>query len=293
MRSTFTAVASNIIQSNKNSVLLLGDIGVYGFRDLLTQFPSRAINMGILEQSMIGVAAGYASEGIIPIVHTIAPFLIERALEQIKVDFGYQQLPGNFVSVGASFDYSYLGCTHHCPADVNILSNIPGMNLYIPGHRKEFESHLSRNWDSGDTNYFRLSESENAFEISMSAGEVKKVKNGRHGVVIVVGPYLEQAMSGMQDLDVEIHYVNSIISGKAMNFSSDSEVKKLVLIEPYYSGALHAKLFSQINSNKFEVLQIGIPREFIRTYGSYEENLENLNLDAKSLRKRTMDFLGI
>jgi len=249
--------------------------------------------VGILEQSMIGVAAGFASEGIIPIVHTIAPFLIERALEQIKVDFGYQQLPGNFVSVGASFDYSRLGCTHHCPADINILSNIPGMNLFIPGHRKEFETHLLNSWDSGQTNYFRLSEPENAFEISMSAGEVKRIKDGRAGVVIVVGPYLEQAINGMQDLDVEIHYVNSIISGQSMNFWSDSEVKKLVLIEPYYSGALHTKLFSQINLDKYEVLQIGIPIEFIRTYGSYEENLENLNLDATSLRKRTMDFLGI
>ena len=293
MRSTFTAVGTHIIQNSENSALLLGDIGVYGFRELLSNYPNRAINIGILEQSMIGVAAGLASEGVIPLVHTIAPFLIERALEQIKVDFGYQQLPGNFVSVGASFDYSRLGCTHHCPADINILSNIPGMTLFIPGHKNEFGIQLSENWNSGGMNYFRLSESENESEISMVPGEVKKIKDGNQGIIIVVGPFLEQTMSGTKDLDIEIHYVNSLISGKSMNFSSDSNIRKLILIEPYYSGALNAKLFSQINKGGYEVLQIGVPMEFIRSYGSYEENLENLNLDARSLKRRIQEFLNI
>jgi deoxyxylulose-5-phosphate synthase len=78
-----------------------------------------------------------------------------------------------------------------------------------------------------------------------------------------------------------------------MSFSSDSNIKRLILIEPYYSGALNAKLFSQINKGGYEVLQIGIPMEFIRSYGSYEENLENLNLDARSLRRQIQEFLNI
>ena len=291
MRSTFTAVCSRIIQNSENSALLLGDIGVYGFRELLNNYPSRAINLGILEQSMIGVAAGFASEGVIPTVHTIAPFLIERALEQIKIDFGYQQLPGNFVSVGASFDYAGLGCTHHCPADINILSNIPGMSLFIPGHKKEFETQFLNNWDSGGINYFRLSESENSSEISMVPGEVKRIKDGNQGVIIVVGPLLEQTMNGVKDLNVEVHYVNSIISGKSTVFSSNSKIKKMILIEPYYSGALSAKLYRQLCGTGYDVLQIGIPLEFIRFYGSYEEILENLNLDAKSLRRQIQEFL--
>ncbi len=293
MRASFTATTSNIIQSNTRSALLLGDIGVYGFRDLLTRFPERAINIGILEQSMIGVAAGFASEGVIPIVHTIAPFLIERSLEQIKVDFGYQRLPGNFVSVGASFDYSKLGCTHHCPADINILSNVPGMNMFIPGHCKELESYLSENWDNGGMNYFRLSESENRSAFIIPFGEIKKVKDGNLGIVIAVGPILQQTIDGIGDLDVEIHYVNSLVSGKSMNFLTDCQIKKLIIIEPYYSGALHEKLFSQINHERFEVLQIGIRKEFVRSYGTYDENLESLKLDARSLRDQILGFFNL
>ena len=119
MRKQFTKTLQDILYSNKKTCLLLGDIGVFGFRNELTNLPDRVYNIGILEQSTIGTAAGLAKTGLIPFVHTIAPFLVERSLEQLKVDFGYQCLNGNFISVGASYDYASLGCTHHCPGDIS------------------------------------------------------------------------------------------------------------------------------------------------------------------------------
>ena len=54
------------------------------------------------------MAAGINKSGLIPVVHTIAPFIIERAYEQIKLDLGYQNLAANLVSVGSAFDYAQL-----------------------------------------------------------------------------------------------------------------------------------------------------------------------------------------
>ena len=87
------------------------------------KYPKRIYNIGILEQSMISMAAGLSNEGLKPIVHTIAPFIVSRAYEQLKIDFGYNKLNGNFVSIGASYDYASLGCTHHCPEDINLMYN--------------------------------------------------------------------------------------------------------------------------------------------------------------------------
>ena len=291
MRKTFTSVATQIIKSNENSALLLGDIGVYGFKDVLNDFPNRALNVGILEQSMVSVGAGFASEGIIPIIHTIAPFIVERALEQIKVDFGYQSLPGNFVSVGASFDYAKLGCTHHCPGDVNILSNIPGLNIFIPGHSHEFENQLLNYWNSGQVNYYRLSEHQNSEAIDIAFGQIKKLKTGDKGVVIVVGPFLREALVALAELDVEVHYVNSITGNQLMKVESEFPGKKVVIYEPYYSGAILLKINEQLSSNRCEVLQIGIPRKFLEEYGDYQEHLVNLGLDNSSLKKRVETFI--
>jgi transketolase len=129
MRKQFTKTLQDILYSNNKTCLLLGDIGVFGFRNELKNIPDRAYNIGILEQSTISLAAGLAKTNIIPFVHTIAPFLVERAFEQLKVDFGYQGLNGNFISVGASYDYASLGCTHHCPGDVMCLLSIPNMEI--------------------------------------------------------------------------------------------------------------------------------------------------------------------
>lgn len=88
------------MEQDKRVALLLGDIGVFGFKKSFELFPDRVFNIGILEQSTIGLAAGLSMQELIPIVHTIAPFLVERGIEQLKDDFGYQKLGGNFVSVG-------------------------------------------------------------------------------------------------------------------------------------------------------------------------------------------------
>ncbi len=61
MRKQFFATLLDLFPNDEKLFLILGDIGVHGFRTLLADFPKRALNIGILEQSMIGVAAGLAS----------------------------------------------------------------------------------------------------------------------------------------------------------------------------------------------------------------------------------------
>jgi len=292
LRKEFTDTATKVIKENKNSALLLGDIGVFGFKNLLSAYPERVFNIGILEQSMVSVAAGLASEGIIPIVHTIAPFIVERALEQIKIDFGYQKLPGNFVSVGASFDYTKLGCTHHCPGDVNILSNVPRMNIFMPGHAKEFEDQFLKNWDSGQANYYRLSEQINSEPEYLGLGEIRKLKKGSMGLLIAVGPFLREALKCLTELDIEIHYTNSINGLNSMKIESEFPGKKVIILEPYYSGALLLKIIEQLSTNGCEVLQIGVPKDFLEKYGNYQEVLQHLKLDSTSIRNKVENFLN-
>ena len=140
MRKQFITTVTETMSKDENLCLLLGDIGVFGFKKCFENYPDRTYNIGILEQTTIGLAAGMSKANLIPIVHTIAPFIVERALEQLKDDFGYQNLNGNFISVGNSYDYAGLGCTHHCPSDVAILSAVPNMQIISPGNSQEFDS---------------------------------------------------------------------------------------------------------------------------------------------------------
>ena len=96
--------------------------------------------------SIVNLAAGLSKVGLIPFVHTIAPFLIQRSYEQIKLDFGYQKLNINLISVGSSFDYSKLGCSHHCYEDVGNLKHFKKSRIFIPGSSKELNKMLMKNY---------------------------------------------------------------------------------------------------------------------------------------------------
>lgn len=163
MRKNFPVVTEKLMQKNKKIFCLLGDIGVFSFRNIFNKHKNRILNMSTMEQSMIGFAAGLSKAGFIPIIHTIAPFLVLRALDQIKIDFVYNKLNCNIVSVGASNDYTKLGTTHHCFEDINILSSYEDINLFIPSNEKDFKYLFEKNYNNNSINYFRLSEKKNLF----------------------------------------------------------------------------------------------------------------------------------
>ncbi len=113
MRDQFKETVSQLADVDDKVVVVLGDISMFQFRNFKEKHPSRFFNMGICENTLISVTAGLSAQGLRPFVHTIAPFLVDRSVEQIKLDMCYNQFAGNIVSTGATFDYAWDGATHH------------------------------------------------------------------------------------------------------------------------------------------------------------------------------------
>jgi len=134
MRKEFSDTLYELAKKDKNIVVIVADISHGLFEKFRKKFPKRYFNIGICEPSIVNLAAGLNKVGLIPFVHTIAPFLIQRSYEQIKLDFGYQKLNINLVSVGSSFDYSKLGCSHHCYEDVANLKHFKRSKIFIQGN---------------------------------------------------------------------------------------------------------------------------------------------------------------
>lgn len=155
MRLQFPKTILEIMDKDNRVVVLLGDIGINAFKDVFEKYPKRIYNVGILEQSMVGMAAGLAMAGFIPIIHTIEPFLVERAFEQIKDDFGYQELKGNIIGVDVSESSSNLGYTHQCPYAIEMMNRIKGMETFEPQSADEFDNDLKESYDKS-LNYFRI-----------------------------------------------------------------------------------------------------------------------------------------
>ena len=127
MRQRFTRVTVAALDDDPRLALVLADIGVDAFEQAgaSQRHPQRVINVGIREQLMIGVAAGLAQEGMRPVVHSYAPFLVERPFEQIKLDLGHQDVGALLVSTGASYDASPRGARTRRPATSRCSARCP------------------------------------------------------------------------------------------------------------------------------------------------------------------------
>ena len=291
MRKQFVKTVESILEKDKKAVLLLGDIGVFGFKRAFELFPDRVLNIGILEQSAVGLAAGLSINGLIPIIHTIAPFLVERSIEQLKDDFGYQKLGGNFVSVGASYDYAALGCTHHCPGDVGMLKNIPGMEIVLPGTAEEFDKLFRKSYANGKPTYFRLSEKQNSQSHNVKFGQAEIVKKGKLATILAVGPMLELAIMAAEDLDVTILYYTAIIPFDKKTLKENSESGKILLCEPYYAGALLPEILETLSPKPVSVESIGVPIQMMTNYGTAGEHDESIGFTYKNIRKKLLKLI--
>jgi len=286
MRGQFVNTMESLIKEHPQLTLLLGDIGVFGFRNSLKNYPERAYNIGILEQSTISLAAGLAKTNMVPVVYTIAPFLIERCFEQLKIEFGYQKLGGNFVSVGASYDYAALGCTHHCPADVQILKNIPGMQIVLPGTSHELDLLFRQVCFNSSPTYMRLSEQENSDSYDVEFGKAVVVKKGDDATVIAVGPILRPVSDAVKDMNVTLLYYTTVSPFDVETLQKNCRSSKVILCEPYYEGGLAYEICTALKPRPVSLNFIGVPHKFLTNYGKSEEHDKNINLDAEAIQKR-------
>ena len=291
MRKQFVKTVESILEKNKKTVLLLGDIGVFGFKKAFALFPDRVFNIGILEQSTVGLAAGLSMQGLIPIVHTIAPFLVERSIEQLKNDFCYQKLGGNFVSVGASYDYAVLGCTHHCPGDVGMLKNIPDMEIILPGTAEEFDKLFRQSYANGNPTYFRLSEKQNSKSHNVNFGKAEIVKKGKLATIIAVGTMLELAIVATEGLDVTILYYTTVAPFDKKTLMENSDSGKILLCEPYYAGALLPEILETMSSKPISIESIGVPNRMMTNYGTACEHDESIGFTYKNIREKLLKLI--
>lgn len=139
MRRIFGKLINQIANEDEKVVLLVGDIGYSIFDDFRKNHKKRFYNLGICEQSLIGVASGMALEGLKPWVYTITPFLIERPFEQVKLDVDEQN--ANVKLVGFA-DYPNLGPTHSELNAKKLMSLFKNIKSHFPKDSKETKKNI-------------------------------------------------------------------------------------------------------------------------------------------------------
>lgn len=304
MRQAFADTMLEIGQKDNNLVVLIGDISHFILQPFAKECPERFYNIGICEQTIVNMAAGLSKTGFYPVVHTISPFIIERAFEQIKVDFGYQKLGVNLVTVGSAFDYSTLGCTHHCYDDFALLKNIQGIEIIYPGSPIEFNLLFKQRYNNGLPTYFRLPAI--THDVIFKKEQIKfgkgiTVKVGKNLTIIALGSQLKTAMLSVAPLkdigiDAEIIYLPTIKPlDEKLILKSLAKTKKCLVIEEHgkYGGVYDdvLRLIADTPGMSVKCSSINIGDKFIHEYGSYEDHCNRLGLTPENIVKKVKSNL--
>ncbi|MEU8528816.1 MULTISPECIES: transketolase family protein [Streptomyces] len=295
MRDRFISTTTRLLDEDPRLAVVLAEISAAGFQPAARRHPDRVVNVGIREQLLIGAGAGMALTGLRPLMHTFASFLVERPFEQVKLDFGHQGLNGVLVSAAASYDWPAGGFTHMAPGDVALLDTLDGWTVHVPGHPDEAEALLRRAVAADDSVYVRLSEQSNAEARPVTGTGFLRLREGRGGVVVAVGPLLDNVLSATEGLDVTVLYATTVrpFDGEALRRAvADGARADVVLVEPYLAGTSTAAANDALADVPHRVLGLGVARPELRKYGEIEEHVAAHGLDPAGLRSRIGAFLG-
>ncbi|MEU2794510.1 transketolase [Streptomyces sp. NPDC007100] len=295
MRERFASVTGQLLDEDPRLAVVLADIGADGFRTAQERHPRRVVNVGIREQLLVGVGGGLALTGLRPVMHTFASFLVERPFEQLKLDFGHQDTGGVLVSAAGSYDWPAGGFTHMAPGDIALLDSLDGWTMHVPGHPDEAETLLRHAAAAGDDKvYVRLSVQSNEAPRPVDGARFLTLREGRGGVVVAVGPMLDNVLAATEGLDVTVLYATTVrpFDGAALRAAvAGAAAADVVLVEPYHEGTSTRHANDALGDVPHRVLGLGVGRRELRRYGQLEEHLAGQGLDPRSLRERITGFL--
>jgi transketolase len=288
-RAQFGLTVTDLLEEDPSTALVWAEISGRFLADAVRRHPERAVNVGIREQLLVNVGAGFALTGMRPIVHTFGTFLVERGFEQIKLGFGHQGLGGVLVGGGGSFDASRGGRTHQAPGDVALMDTLPDVVIHAPGTAAETDAVLRRAVAADGLHYVRIVEQTN--DESFTGPGLHVVRRGSGATVVALGPVLDEVLAATADRDVTVLYAHTVRPFDGAAFRNLLSTPDVVLVEPWLAGTSARVVADALRAVPHRLLLLGTRRMELRHYGSPAEHQGAHGLDAAGIRRSVETFL--
>ena len=260
---------------------------------MMDEIPDRAFDVGIAEQHAVTLAAGMATQGLIPFCNIYSTFL-QRAYDQIIHDVAIQKLPVIFCLDRAGL-VGEDGATHHGVYDLSYLRCIPNLIIFAPRNEVElrnvmYTAQLGLPWPIA-IRYPRGRGITLDWKQPFSKIEIGKgiqLKKGNHLAVLSIGTMAKNVSEAILNLNVS-HYDMRFI--KPLDEKLLHKIfkihKTIVTVEDNsIKGGFGSAIleFASANNYKNTIKVLGIPDTFIE-HGSVEELQKIAGLDVERLAR--------
>lgn len=304
MKKAFFQILYQMAGENPDLIFIKGDTAY--IPDFRKQYPRQYLDVGIAEQNMIGVAAGMALEGKIPVTYSIVNFATMRCLEQIRNDIAYNNLNVKIVSCGQGVDYGNLGPTHHATEDLAIMRALPNMTVFCPCDPVEttavFKKALLtdgpcfiRNGHGGERVLHEAPLDE------FKVGEALPLTEGTDVVICVSGSIADDALTAARELrglgyDVGLYSFPTVKPiDKEFILDRIATASLILSVEEHNIigglGSAIAEIVAEAGPHKAVFRRIGIRDVFTDEIGSREYLKCYYKIDAEAIKKTVIETL--
>ena len=300
----FGQAALELPEIDDRVVVLTSDLCVFsGLERFKGKYPDRLYNVGIAEQNMVGVAAGFAREGFIPFATTYAAFASMRCADQVKVNMGYMGLPIKLVGLTAGFAVGSLGATHMSLEDVAVMRAMPNVTVLSPADCTAAVKAVVAAATCPGPVYLRLSgpmpnpivyKGECPFEV----GKANVLRDGTDVTFIATGSMVYQALKAAELLEgdgvsaevVDMHTIQPL----DVEAVSRAAGRKLIVTVEEHSvvGGLGSAVAEQLARlpRHPRLVRVGHEGRYPLA-GSYADLIRSDGLDAEGIRGRVVKLI--
>ena len=295
----------DLAESNPKVMVLTADLLHFsGLERFKKVFPDRIYNLGIAEQNMIGVAAGFAKEGFIPFATTYASFAASRCADQVRVNMSYMGLPVKLIGLTAGYGAGILGATHMSIEDVALMRALPNITIISPADCVEIVKAITAAAYTSDPTYIRLTGPMNMRMVykedyDFQIGKPVMMQEGEDVAFIAAGSMVSQSMQVAKLLEAESISCSVINMHTIKPLDTDTVVmannkhKLIVVAEEHniYGGLYGAvcEVLCQMAERK-PVIALGI-NDFFAHAGSYAYQMGESGLTVEMMKNKITDRL--
>lgn len=271
-----------------------------GMVEFSKQFPEQYFDVAIAEQHAVTLGAGFACEGLKPVVAIYSTFL-QRGYDQLIHDVAIQNLPVLFAIdragiVGAD------GPTHQGAFDISYARCIPNMLLMVPADENECRQMLYTGHEANQPAMVRYPRgtgpgAQIIEEMSLlPIGKAEKRRDGQKIAILNFGTLCHHAHTAADKLDatlVNMRFVKPLDNAMIDEIVTSHDVLITVEDNSIKGGAGSAVIEYMMSQKQLKpVLTIGLPDQFIK-HGSQGEIYAELGLDADGIIRQIEEFVAL
>lgn len=268
-------------------------------KEFIETYPERAFDVGISEQHALTLAAGMATQGLLPVVAIYSTFL-QRAYDQLIHDIALQNLPV-ILAVDRAGLVGEDGPTHHGVFDLSYLRNIPNLKVFAPCSGESLRNILytaSLGLDGPiairyPRGYAPDENWKKPFKIS-PLNQITALQSGTEIAIIAIGSVLSECKEAISSIardkqkQISLYALEGIKPLNHLKLESIWQNHRTIISveDNVLSGGVGSALLeiqSEFNNNNSpEFITLGIPDKFI-SHGPTKILKKSINLDIESL----------